>query len=674
MEKAIEIKRRAQRCILNGDLDGALVEYQRLIESGDSDPYHSVLLADLLYKKGDRDTAAARYLDAVNGYEVGALVKNAIAICKKMSRLGLAPEIVLERLGRLHAADGLVTEAGLYYLQHAEVAASERKYDLAERSLREAFQVCPDNVHVLERLGELLEKTGKPDAAAKVFAEASIYHGRAGAAADAERCRERAERLHPGAVDEASMDAQTRAPAPFEDGLAMDRLDHGIRFDEGAVEAPEYGALPGPISLDPMIAPDAPGKDSGWGDIQLDVTPAAGETPAHVFDLDAAAPSFDAEPAAPTFQLEPLTPAFEAAPEAPAFTAPTFELEPMTPTFDLDSAPAGEQPGLRLESHEDAAPPSSGDAGAVQLGDLLQEARQLFEQGDHEAAGATLIRAARAYELAGQLDNAATIYRNLAQTAPSDTQVLLLWHDNCQRRNDLAEAARVACELGDRALMQSDAVQAREWFERARSYDGTNELALRRLERLGAPMENGGAPVGPVAPLAGAPAPPGGRTLARGGMIEISSNRDEPVVVQLGSLIAEFQERIQEQVARDPQSQYDLGMSYREMGLFDEAVQAFEAAGTNPDFRVRCSEMIGRCLLDRGDFDRAAEIFRATLMLPNIHPDGALDVAFQLGLALEAGGRTTEALQQFERIYVVEQNYPDVAAKIRALRQAQEQG
>ena len=64
MEKAIEIKRRAQRCIQNGDLDGALAEYEKLVQAEDSDPYNFVLLADLLFKRGDNDNAVQRYLAA----------------------------------------------------------------------------------------------------------------------------------------------------------------------------------------------------------------------------------------------------------------------------------------------------------------------------------------------------------------------------------------------------------------------------------------------------------------------------------------------------------------------------------------------------------------------------------------------------------------------------------
>jgi hypothetical protein len=53
-------------------------------------------------------------------------------------------------------------------------------------------------------------------------------------------------------------------------------------------------------------------------------------------------------------------------------------------------------------------------------------------------------------------------------------------------------------------------------------------------------------------------------------------------------------------------------------------------------------------------------------------PGSAHDIRYQLGLAFEAGGRLEEALQQFERVYTGEPNYPDVASKIRALRKTLE--
>jgi tetratricopeptide (TPR) repeat protein len=77
-------------------------------------------------------------------------------------------------------------------------------------------------------------------------------------------------------------------------------------------------------------------------------------------------------------------------------------------------------------------------------------------------------------------------------------------------------------------------------------------------------------------------------------------------------------------------------------------------------------------MLDCGDFDEAARYLQAAIEMPELNPEAALDLVFQLGLALEAGGRLEEASEQFERIYSEEPSYPDVAQKIRALRKALE--
>ena len=50
MEKAIEIKRRAQRFVQSGDVEAALAEYEKLARAEENEPYHSVVIADLLVK------------------------------------------------------------------------------------------------------------------------------------------------------------------------------------------------------------------------------------------------------------------------------------------------------------------------------------------------------------------------------------------------------------------------------------------------------------------------------------------------------------------------------------------------------------------------------------------------------------------------------------------------
>ncbi len=195
MEKAIEIKRRAQRCIQNGDLDGALAEYEKLVGFEDSDPYNFVLLADLLYKKGEQTDAADRYLSAVAAYEKASLYKNAIAVCKKMTRLSLSPAKVLNALANLHALDGLAGEAALYYVQYAEHMVRSSAPAEAAHALRKAFDVCQDNIKVLEQLSEAWVLAGDQHQAAEALVEAADQYRQRGQERDATRVLTRAAKL-----------------------------------------------------------------------------------------------------------------------------------------------------------------------------------------------------------------------------------------------------------------------------------------------------------------------------------------------------------------------------------------------------------------------------------------------------------------------------------------------
>ncbi|HVP14775.1 MAG TPA: tetratricopeptide repeat protein, partial [Terriglobales bacterium] len=266
-----------------------------------------------------------------------------------------------------------------------------------------------------------------------------------------------------------------------------------------------------------------------------------------------------------------------------------------------------------------------------------------------------------AYEALERLESAAAIYRSLGRSAQACPEIMGLWLRNCELRGDSVEAAEVACALGDRSLNENDTDSAREWFARALRHVPDHETAKRRLQRLG--------------PRAAQPSPDANGAKATGGTegrVEVAVGRAQAVTLDLGSLIAEFQHGIEAQLSDDAQSHYDLGMTYREMGLFDQAVECFRAASRSPDFAERTAEMIGRCLLDQGRFEEAVEEFQRALERLGDRPMVGTGLRFQLGLAHEVAGHVSEALAQFERVYAEQPNYPDVAQKIRVLRRTQE--
>jgi tetratricopeptide (TPR) repeat protein len=701
LEKAIEIKRRAQRCVQNGDLDGALSEYEKLIAVDDTDPYNHVLVADLLYKKGDQHTAGIRYLSAAGAYEKAGLYKNAIAVCKKLMRLSLAPVQVYQRLGALHALDGLATEASLYYMQHAEALVRDNMNAEAAKSLRLAFDASKENVKALDRLAEVQILEGQNADAVATLLEAAGEYARAGDPQAAERCRKRAHQLDPSAGGD---DAPAGSRAPAQLAVARPAAESAASQAGG-----DSMRIP---SIESRNRPPAgiPAVEEGQGNRPREATD---PSIAHGFDFGVTAPestngveSSDAPPRLETdatfdspsdvqyerIELEPSRaagpPRLDDAEEAPA--AETDEPEQEAPLAAV-SRTSPESPGLHFDA---PAPPPANPLAEVER--LLTRAQECFRAGQREAASEALAGAANAYDALGRHDSAATIYRSLGKSAHASIEILEQWLRNCEQRGDKAEAAQVACELGDRALNDGDTATAQRSFERARQLDPANDVPARRLQRLTgappaaapstAPPKAAPAPVARVAapqtmplgaPREAAPARPHPVEAKNGtdgevGRVEVAVGRGEAVTFDLGSLISEFQRGVEAQLSGDAQSHYDLAMSYREMGLLEQAVDSFRVAAEDPAYLSRASEMIGRCMLDQGRFDDAAMEFANAVSQPDVDSHAQVGLRFQLGLAHEAAGRGREALEEFERVYALQNNYPDVALKIRVLRKTLE--
>ena len=572
MEKTLEIKRKAQRFVQNGDLDRAVEEYQKLLAADDTDPYTHVTLGDLYFKKGVLDEAGRRYQEAAEAYRKAGLVKNAIAVCKKMLRLNLRAMETLKSLAELHAQDGLATDAGLYYAQYADLMLAKDQRVPAAEALEEAARLIPEDPKYAEKVGELWNLEGEKLKASRALIKAArAYDGR-GQLDQAQAMRDRAEELHPGASIE-------------------------------VVEAPPEPAPP------PAAPAGRPPSSAGR------VSTGGGDEIARNGTF--VPPATTAREGIESTRIAAASSAVAQANAAPA-----------------ESAPA-----------DQAAPP--------EVSEHLAYARTLLASGEREQAAEALLRAAQAWEANGGLDQAAAIFQELSRSPQASERLYRLWLGNCERRQQWIEAAGVCCELGDFALAAQEPAAAHEWFVQARAYDPNSDKAARRLERL--------SDWGKRAQIE--------EVDLRADRVTVSQRMPEELDVDLSELLTAFQAGVREQVeADDASSHYDLGMTYRQMGLLDEAVAEFRLAARDPAFSIKCTDMLGRCLLERGDFGAAIAEFERGLALPGVSAESALSFRYSLGLVLEASGRSMEALEQFESVFATQPNYPDVAAKIRELR------
>ena len=134
-------------------------------------------------------------------------------------------------------------------------------------------------------------------------------------------------------------------------------------------------------------------------------------------------------------------------------------------------------------------------------------------------------------------------------------------------------------------------------------------------------------------------------------------------------LLAEGQEAVGEQLdEQDYETHYNLGIAYKEMELYDEAIQEFRLIAQEPKRALECADLVGLCFLAKGQPEQAIRDLEAGLAIEGHAPEAYHSLRYDLGTALEAVGDLPRALEQLERLEAESGRFRDVAARVQALR------
>jgi len=119
----------------------------------------------------------------------------------------------------------------------------------------------------------------------------------------------------------------------------------------------------------------------------------------------------------------------------------------------------------------------------------------------------------------------------------------------------------------------------------------------------------------------------------------------------------------------DAETHYDLGLAYKEMGLHDEAIKAFEKVLRAPGREIQCRVMIGMCHREQGNPSEAIHQFKAGL-----HANGSdrerLSLYYEIGITYESMGDYGEALYYYEGVLKRDPSFADASQRATALRQS----
>jgi tetratricopeptide (TPR) repeat protein len=147
--------------------------------------------------------------------------------------------------------------------------------------------------------------------------------------------------------------------------------------------------------------------------------------------------------------------------------------------------------------------------------------------------------------------------------------------------------------------------------------------------------------------------------------------------VDLADMFGEIRHELEEEVAaseEDPETHYNLGVAFREMGLLDEAIGELQKVCQSVERGHPFAQVmqtytwLAQCFLDKGVPEAAIRWYEKALKLPNLDEETRMALHYELASSYETAGDKASALRYFMEVYGSNIDYRDVGERIKALK------
>jgi tetratricopeptide (TPR) repeat protein len=192
-----------------------------------------------------------------------------------------------------------------------------------------------------------------------------------------------------------------------------------------------------------------------------------------------------------------------------------------------------------------------------------------------------------------------------------------------------------------------------------------------------APAPQSSAPVAWPTPAVEAPKPhPPTVPAAHPAAAPVSPFGEEPGV-DLAEMFGELKHDLEADVSaadEDPETHYNLGIAFREMGLLDEAIGELQKACQSFDRGhpflqiMQTYTWLAQCFLEKGVPEAAVRWYEKALGVPTIDGETRVALNYELASAYETAGDKPAAIKHFMDVYGTNIDYRDVAERIKALK------
>ena len=622
----LETKRKATELLQKGRYEEAVQEYESLLAT-QKKPSPAILnvVGDIWVKAGMLDKAFEAFLKASRAYADEGLYHNGIAVGKKILRFDKEQTEIYGMLGSLYAKQGLGMDCVKFLNQYAKRKERAKEYPAALAAFAEACEILADfsDVHVV--YGQMLERVGRHEDAAVCFDNAAQIYGDRGMTAQATEWSRKAKSARGEEIlDDGDVGVSDLMNLRDLDGEPATPVDSSPPAEKA--ERSRASDLMNLRDLDDSDESDSPEEAEDartWGRSD---------------EPDGLALDDGAEEGAPL-----------------NITPEGLRSSDDIPT-DPDRYVAGQNPGMPPPPPLPPAPSEAATADEsleLDLGSPAASAEAPAEVPPVEEEEETL------------------------DSLPG---IIMPGKEMPSFKSSAAGPAPPAPE--PIASAPAETAPPEPTPEAPAPPEIPTEVAPLAADAPPAPTE----PVLPADPIAASQASPGMNEVpelqqffeAASGSTESGEHTivigDDFELVREGGdvseVISDFRDATMEILDLDDfQAHYDLGTTYMEMELFDEAAAEFEIAARGKDYALASQEMLGYCFLRKGQIDHAIRELERGLAIQDAAERDKLGLYYNLGIACGVLDKEHEAIANFQRILAVDPDFRDTKSRLERLVQ-----
>ncbi len=133
---------------------------------------------------------------------------------------------------------------------------------------------------------------------------------------------------------------------------------------------------------------------------------------------------------------------------------------------------------------------------------------------------------------------------------------------------------------------------------------------------------------------------------------------------QIDIITSEIGAQLGDSGAADPESLYQQGLMYLEMGMFGQSADAFERAADGAGWALRACEMWGIALLRDERYEESLMAFARGLASVEGRPREVIGLMYHAAQACERLGRPDDALAWYERCHAIDPSFLDVRFRL----------